>query len=206
MTDVFREDGQRGVIVERFSGHDGAPHVMVEFADGLRVAVPESLLLRQDDGSYRLPRTQNDTAQALGDSYEDGDQIVIPVVAEEMTVQKRSVTAGIVRAHKRVESVEEVVDEPLLRERVSVEHIAVNQLVEGEAPVARYEQGVLVIPILEEVLVVEKRLYLKEEVRLTKRRETVREPQRVTLRREVVDIERVAGEDGARAADGAEGV
>jgi uncharacterized protein (TIGR02271 family) len=195
MTDVIREDGQRGVIVERFTGQDGTAHVIVQFADGLRIAVSETLLQATDDGSYQLLINETEV-QHLSATNDDEEQIVIPVVAEELTVEKRSVTAGIVRAHKRVESIEEVVDEPLLRERVSVEHIAINQLVAGEAPVARYENGVLVIPILEEVLVVEKRLYLKEEVRLTKRRETVREPQRVIVRREVVDIERIAGEDG----------
>jgi stress response protein YsnF len=50
---------------------------------------------------------------------------------------------------------------------------------------------VLIIPVVEEILVVEKRLLLREEVRLSKRLTTTSVPQKVTLRREVVDIERV---------------
>ena len=83
-------------------------------------------------------------------------------------------------------------DEPLQREEVTVERVPVNELVEGEAPMPHYENEVFVIPILEEVLVVQKRLLLKEEVRVTRRRTTVSKPQQVTLRREVVEVERVA--------------
>jgi stress response protein YsnF len=48
--------------------------------------------------------------------------------------------------------------------------------------------------VLEEVLVVEKRLLLKEEVRITKRRIETHMPQRVILRREEVAVERINGE------------
>ena len=79
-----------------------------------------------------------------------------------------------------------------------------NKFVEGAAPTPHYEDGVLVIPILEEVLVVEKRLLLKEEVRVTKRQKHISKPQHVTLRREVVDIERLApGEASATDVPGA---
>jgi uncharacterized protein (TIGR02271 family) len=94
--------------------------------------------------------------------------------------------------HTRVETREAVVDEPLRREEVTVERIPVHALVEGKAPMPHYENEVFVIPILEEVLVVQKRLCLTEEVRVTRRRTTVSKPQQVTLRREVVEVERVA--------------
>jgi uncharacterized protein (TIGR02271 family) len=119
------------------------------------------------------------------------EPLVIPVVAEELTVEKRQVTRGTVRIHTRVEMREEVVDEPLRREEVTVERVPVNELVEGEAPLPHYEHEVFVIPILEEVLVVQKRLFLKEEVRVTRRSTTMSKPQQVTLRREVVEIERI---------------
>jgi stress response protein YsnF len=49
----------------------------------------------------------------------------------------------------------------------------------------------LVIPLLEEFLVVEKRLLLKEEVCITRRRVDTHAPQRVTLRREDAVMERI---------------
>jgi stress response protein YsnF len=48
-----------------------------------------------------------------------------------------------------------------------------------------------IIPILEEVVVVEKRLVLKEELRVTMQRVSRRQPQSVTLRREEAVIERI---------------
>ncbi len=47
--------------------------------------------------------------------------------------------------------------------------------------------------VLEEVLVVEKRLVLKEELRITRRRVEERNPQRVTLRSEEVSVGRFGG-------------
>jgi stress response protein YsnF len=58
----------------------------------------------------------------------------------------------------------------------------------------RSEGNTLIIPLLEEVLVVEKRLLLKEELHLTKQRVETHQPQRVTLRREEAAIERVETE------------
>jgi len=49
--------------------------------------------------------------------------------------------------------------------------------------------------VLEEVLVVEKRLVLKEEIRITKRRIEEMTPARVVLREEHVDIESLGESD-----------
>lgn len=47
----------------------------------------------------------------------------------------------------------------------------------------------MVVPVLEEIMVVEKRTILKEELRITSTRREVREPQRVVLRKEEVSVE-----------------
>ena len=95
---------------------------------------------------------------------------------------------GGVRLTKRVTEREETVDEPLLRADVQVERVPINRVV-TEAPQARQEGDTLVVPILEEVLVVEKRLMLKEEVRITRTQTEVHQPQAVTLRMEEAVIE-----------------
>jgi stress response protein YsnF len=63
------------------------------------------------------------------------------------------------------------------------------------APQVREEDGVLIVPVLEERLVVTTELILKEEIRITKksRTEMVREP--VRLRSERVEVERLVGRD-----------
>ena len=83
-----------------------------------------------------------------------------------------------------------MVDEPLLREEVNIERVPVNRVVEGPVQVRR-EGNTLIVPLLEEVLVVEKRLMLKEELHITKRRFETREPRAVTLRTAEANIERV---------------
>jgi uncharacterized protein (TIGR02271 family) len=119
------------------------------------------------------------------------DATVIPVMQEELDVRTRRVeTESGVRVSKTIEQDEQIVDEPLTREQVEVERVAINRPV--EAPIGiRYEGDTMIIPIFEEVLVVEKRLVLKEEIHVTRRRTEIRAPQRVTLRRELADVERI---------------
>ena len=111
----------------------------------------------------------------------------LPVVEERLRVDKRVVEAGTVAVHVTPREREEVVDVPLVEERVEVERVPVNRFVDA-APAVRQEGDVTVIPVLEEVLVVEKRLMLKEEVRLTRWRVTTNDRQRVVLRSEEVEV------------------
>jgi uncharacterized protein (TIGR02271 family) len=127
----------------------------------------------------------------------DNQAMVIPVLREEVLVTKREIERGGVRVHKRVEEREEVVERPAFHEEVTVERVAIGRPVET-AVGARQEGETLVIPVLEEMLVVEKRLVLKEEVRITKRRIDETEQARILLRQEHVDIENL----GETLADG----
>lgn len=63
-------------------------------------------------------------------------------------------------------------EEPLFAEDVDVQRVAINQVVES-VPDTRIEGDTTIIPVVEEILVVEKRLVLREEVRITKRRNRV---------------------------------
>jgi uncharacterized protein (TIGR02271 family) len=189
---VLRDDGQQGTVVQRITTAEAAPQLVIAFADGSQLVVPEDVLIAQPDGTYHLRLNQTALVKEVTKASGVDEPLVVPVVAEELTVEKRQVTRGTVRIHTRVETREEVVDEPLLHEEIAVERVPINALVEGEAPMPHYEDEVFVIPILEEVLVVQKRLLLKEEVRVTRRSTTMSKPQQVTLRREVVEIERIA--------------
>jgi uncharacterized protein (TIGR02271 family) len=188
--EFIREDGLRGAVVDRIAAADGSTHVVIAFPDGMRYELPETAL-------PALPSvTESEAAEPqplLRETVEDaGGRIIIPVIAEQLSVEKRRVPQTIVRVNKRVESRDEIVEQALLRQSVNVERIPINQIVDGEPPVPRQEGDVMIIPILEEVLVVEKRLMLIEEVRVQTQETTVQEPQTVTLRREVVDVERVS--------------
>jgi len=121
-----------------------------------------------------------------------GEGMVIPVIREELRVTRREVERGGVRVHKRVEEREEVVDQPTYREEVTVERVTLGQPIEQEIG-SRQEGDTLIIPVLEEMLVVEKRLVLKEEIRITKRRIEETEQARIVLRQEHVEIEELGG-------------
>jgi len=119
-----------------------------------------------------------------------GQGLVVPVIREEIRVDRQAVEGGGVRVHKRVEEREEVVEQPTFREEVTVERVALGRPLD-QAIGSRQEGDTLIIPVLEEMLVVEKRLVLKEEVRITKRRINEVEQARVLLREEHVEIEQL---------------
>ena len=119
---------------------------------------------------------------------------VIPVAREELTVDKRTVETGRVVVRKTVTSESQKVEVPLAHDEVDIERVAVDRIVE-EPPQQRYEGGVLVIPVLEEVVVVKKQWVLKEELRVRKRSVQSRHEQSVELRTEHVDIERTKKSD-----------
>lgn len=133
-------------------------------------------------------------ASAASEVAGSAGEHVIPVVAEELDIEIHRVVRGTVHVNKRVETHEEVVHIPAVTEEVVVERLPVNTVVEGDPPRIHEEGDVLVIPVLEEVVVLEKRLMLREVVRVTRRKVATSTSETVALRREVVDVERVEGE------------
>jgi len=120
----------------------------------------------------------------------EGARETIPVVEERAVVVKRRRATGGVRIRTAVREKEEVVNEPFTVEEVEVERVPVGRWV--ETPVGIRQDGdTTIIPILEEVVTVEKRLRLTEEVRITKRRVTQNASARVTLRRDEALVERL---------------
>ena len=89
-----------------------------------------------------------------------------------------------------VHEAQEVVDEPLATEDIEVERTPLDRWVNAPVPV-RHEGDATIVTLVEEVVVVEKRLRATEEIRITKRRSVRREPQQVTLRREEAVVERL---------------
>jgi uncharacterized protein (TIGR02271 family) len=182
---VTGKDGLSGTVVRTDAGQ-----TLIELDQDKRTWVPSDVLKLQDDGNYFLPLSLSQLeARDL-----PAESIVLPVVGEELAVQKEQVTTGVVRVKKVVREREEVVNEPLLREEVTVERVLVNRVLETPAE-PRQDGDTLIIPVMEEVLVLEKRLMLREEVRITRRQSTTNEPQHVTLRQEEAIVERTEPKD-----------
>lgn len=99
------------------------------------------------------------------------------------------------RVSLSTETVEDVVRETLRGRRAVVERIPVGREVH-EPPQVREEDGVLVVPVVEEILVVEKRLLLKEEVRVRylETEEVMEVP--IARRIQTATVERTSQEEG----------
>ena len=190
---VQDKDGVWGTVVS------GAPHpfgnaaqVVVQTESGQQILVPTDMLVQQPDGSYALSLRLAELQHA-GSEHDghQGEPVVVPVLVEELEVQKRPVETGKVRITKVVHEREALVDEPLVRENVAITRVPMQRVVDGPVPV-REEHGTTIISVVEEVLVVEKRWMLREEIHIRKRRTETHQPQQITLRSEEVQIERVS--------------
>lgn len=120
---------------------------------------------------------------------------VLPLHAEEIAVSLRRVDRAVVRVATVTHAREAIVDEQLTHERVEVKRIPVGRVIEV-MPEVRQEGDLTIIPVVEEIVVVERRLILKEEVHLRKVRVTEQHLETVILREQDAVITRT--EAGAR--------
>ena len=130
-------------------------------------------------------------SRSAPDAVSAVDSRVIPIVEEHAVILKRKMPTEGVRVRTMVHEDTAVIDEAVASETIDVERVPLDRWVEGPVPV-REEGDTTIVTLLEEVLVVEKRLRATEEVRITKRRSIENSSQSVTLRREEAEIERVS--------------
>lgn len=116
----------------------------------------------------------------------------VPVYQEQLDVGVRTVETGRgVRVHKAVAEHEHRIEETLMHDQIDVRHVPVDKIVSlSEAPASRYEGDTYIVPILEEILVVEKRLRIKEEIHITRTQRPQRFSETVPLKTETVSVER----------------
>jgi uncharacterized protein (TIGR02271 family) len=189
---VKDRDGVWGTVVP------GSPHlpnnagqVVVQLESGQQLLVPTDMLVQQPDGNYYLLlRLAELEPYSREHGRHQNEPMVMPVLVEELEVQKRLVETGKVRITKVVHERETLVDEPLFHDEVAITRVPVQRVVEGPVPV-REENGTTIISIVEEVLVVEKRLMLQEEIHIRTQRIETHQPQHITLRSEEVRVEHV---------------
>jgi stress response protein YsnF len=101
-----------------------------------------------------------------------------------------------VRVRTVTDSVGELAHADLLREAVEVARVPIDKVVQT-APEIRTDGDVTIVPVLEEVLVVEKRLLLKEELHIRRRVETEAVEVPMTLRKQRAVVERISPGDPA---------
>ena len=130
---------------------------------------------------------------------ESTSDMAMPVYQEQLRLDVRTVDTGRgVRVRKTVDEHEQHIDETLMHDQVDVRHVPVDKIVAlSEAPASRYEGDTFIVPILEEILVVEKRLRIKEEIHITRSKRPQRFSETVPLKSETVSVERFDEGPGA---------
>jgi stress response protein YsnF len=143
-------------------------------------------------------RPQSGGASAGGKTVEgDGDAVRLALAEEQLVVTTQPVVTGRVRVRTLTDTIEEVVRHPLDGERIEVRHVPRDVVIAPGEPLPQMRQDgdVTILPVFEEVLVVETRLVLKEELHIIRRPTSEMAEIPVALRRQRATVERLEGDD-----------
>lgn len=121
------------------------------------------------------------------------EELVVPLYAEDVIVERRKVTKETVRVSTETRIREHLIDEQVTHERVEVERVPIGRYVDAIPPV-REEGDLTIMPVVEEVVVVERRLLLREEVHIRRVRTTEQHVETVQLREQEAVITRIPAE------------
>jgi uncharacterized protein (TIGR02271 family) len=107
-----------------------------------------------------------------GATGREEDEVTVQRVEEELLVGRREREAGSMRIRKRVRTETEHLEVPKKRVEVTVERVPVDEATstaEGITAIPQIEEEEIVVPIVEEEILIEKRPVVKEEIRIRKR-------------------------------------
>jgi uncharacterized protein (TIGR02271 family) len=119
----------------------------------------------------------------------DNQDAVLPLYAESLSSDRRTVEGDTIRLTVQTHTREQVIDEKLAHTRVEIERIPIGRTIDAAPPV-RTEGDTIIIPVIEEIVVVERRLMLKEEIILRRVHTAERHRESVILREQEAVIER----------------
>ena len=124
---------------------------------------------------------------------QDSGTFTVPIIEESVILDKVKVETDVVRVHTSVEEHEVVVEDVVQREALTIKRVRLDRAVDA-APSPREEGNTTIISLIEERLVVEKRLFVVEEIHVTREQTQERIAIPVTLRTTRATIERPSGE------------
>jgi len=120
----------------------------------------------------------------------ENNDLRMQLFEEQIQIDKNIVETGRVQISKTTISRQADIDADLISEDTVVETVPVGLRIDV-MPKTRVEGDTTIVPIVEEVLYTEKRLFLKEELRITRRRSTRHVHDTVTLRHQEAVVSRV---------------
>jgi stress response protein YsnF len=119
----------------------------------------------------------------------EADGLTAVLQAEEISVSRQQSEGDTYRVITITRERERPVDEELLHQRVEVRRVPINQPISAVPPV-REEGDTTIISVVEEVVVIERRLMLKEEIHITRVRVTEHHQETVMIREQEAVITR----------------
>jgi len=114
----------------------------------------------------------------MPDQQRKPQDLHVPLHEEEISVSRREIKKANVQVALVTGTREQLIDEELTQVRVEIERVPIDRVVDVVPPI-RQEGDITIIPVVEEIVVVERRLVLKEEVRV--RRVSTKEQHQETL-------------------------
>lgn len=122
------------------------------------------------------------------------DEAVLRLAEERLKIGKRTVETGRVRVRRTTTEKVQKVNVPLASDTYEVTRVPIGKEI-TKTPAVRETRTEIIIPVVEEVLVVERRLVLREELHIRKVRSVERHTEEITLRVQNATVERVAPEN-----------
>jgi uncharacterized protein DUF2382 len=154
--EVRLSSGLRGTVKRTSRFLDKREFNTVKLSNGKEITVPSASLEPQQDGSFYLQDGQAHGGPPPHESAKGSG-------AETSSENDASIDAA------------------LFKEDIDVQRVSVNRVLDRPAE-TRVENGVTIIPVMEERLKVEKQLILREEIRIVKKRSTVRDRRLISLK------------------------
>jgi len=169
MFPVYDERGRIGSLFSTARFLDPRAEKTIRLDNGQEITVPSAALKVQPDGSFRL--LERRPATAIAPPLAAPASAAAPAPSPEVTPEVNEESPEVLEP-------EELRKAGFFEDDYDIEHVPVGRII--DAPVAQRQEGeTLVLPVVEEVLVYRRKLYLREEIRITRRKKTVDEVRRI---------------------------
>jgi hypothetical protein len=129
-------------------------------------------------------------------SLDDGIGITVPLLSEELEIEKRLITKDRIVVARTTLEREHWVEEMLEREDIEVERVPIGREIDT-MPEILEDEAQIVVPVVEEILVTHRQLILKEEVRVRRLQDKIRHREVFTVREQEGLVARLAPETKA---------
>jgi len=146
----------------------------------------ERLDLNKDMPGLNFDANRRDS---LGANARSKEEVRVPLVEEELSVEHHTRDAGAVRVRKEVVTEQKQVTVPVKHEEIIVERVPVPPGTPGAGIDTAFDEKELVVSAQEEVVEIHKRPVVREEVRIRKQVTEEQQTADTTVRREQAKIE-----------------